>query len=173
MSEFNSCAHLVKSEDLEAARQLYDELLLSNQDPYAYILNLQNSLQENIAKGLGRVQAPKDLKTKGEVYEFVLQQKIAMDDEWREMVEAMAGMSLPEKDRSALWKKWKAKYDSLRSEEISSLSHEDRLELMFEVIDAAHFFNNVLLALGVDAETYFTLYYIKNAENIARQKRGY
>ena len=173
MSEFNSCAHLVKSEDLEAARQLYDELLLSNQDPYAYILNLQNSLQENIAKGLGRVQAPKDLKTKGEVYEFVLQQKIALDDEWREMVEAMAGMSLPEKDRSALWKKWKAKYDSLRSEEISSLSHEDRLELMFEVIDAAHFFNNVLLALGVDAETYFTLYYIKNAENIARQKRGY
>ena len=173
MSEFNSCAHLVKSEDLEAARQLYDELLLSNQDPYAYILNLQNSLQENITKGLGRVQAPKDLKTKGEVYEFVLQQKIAMDDEWREMVEAMAGMSLPEKDRSALWKKWKAKYDSLRSEEISSLSHEDRLELMFEVIDAAHFFNNVLLALGVDAETYFTLYYLKNAENIARQKRGY
>lgn len=173
MSEFNSCAHLVKSEDLEAAHQLYDELLLSNQDPYAYILNLQNSLQENIAKGLGRVQAPKDLKTKGEVYEFVLQQKIAMDDEWREMVEAIAGMSLPEKDRSALWKKWKAKYDSLRSEEISSLSHEDRLELMFEVIDAAHFFNNVLLALGVDAETYFTLYYIKNAENIARQKRGY
>ena len=173
MSEFNSCAHLVKSEDLEAARQLYDELLLSNQDPYAYILNLQNSLQEKLSTSLGRLKAPKDLKTKGEVYDFVLQQKIALDDEWREMVEAMAGMSLPEKDRSALWKKWKGKYEDLRTENIDSLSHEDRLELMFEVIDAAHYFNNVLLALGVDAETYFTLYYIKNAENIARQKRGY
>ena len=173
MSEFNSCAHLVKSEDLEAARQLYDDLLLSNQDPYAYILNLQNGLQEKLSSSLGRLKAPKDLKTKGEVYDFVLQQKIALDDEWREMVEAMAGMSLPEKDRSALWKKWKGKYEDLRAENIDSLSHEDRLELMFEVIDAAHFFNNVLLALGVDAETYFTLYYIKNAENIARQKRGY
>jgi hypothetical protein len=82
-------------------------------------------------------------------------------------------MSLPEKDRSALWKKWKGKYEDLRAENVDTLSHEDRLELMFEVIDAAHFFNNVLLALGVDAETYFTLYYLKNAENIARQKRGY
>lgn len=71
------------------------------------------------------------------------------------------------------WKSWKGIYDELRAEPIESLSEEDRLELMFEAIDFAHFWNNVLIALDIDAETMFTLYYLKNAENFARQERGY
>ena len=173
MSEFNQCANLVDSEALQKAQALYHNLLRAGKDPQQYLLNLQNSLQERVAKEHGRVQAPKEIKTKGELYDFVHDQKVAIDDEWREMVEAMAGMSLPEKDRSALWKKWKGKYTDLRSESIASLSDEDRLELLFEGIDICHFWNNVLLALGLDAETAFVLYAIKNAHNIERQDNGY
>ena len=173
MSEFNQCANLVDSEALQKAQALYHNLLRAGKDPQQYLLDLQNSLQERVAKEHGRVQAPKEIKTKGELYDFVHDQKVAIDDEWREMVEAMAGMSLPEKDRSALWKKWKGKYTDLRSESIASLSDEDRLELLFEGIDICHFWNNVLLALGLDAETAFVLYAIKNAHNIERQDNGY
>ena len=173
MSEFNQCAHLVNAADLQMATDLYDKLLAAGNDPTQYLLNLQNTLQERVSSGLNRVKAPKELQTKGELYDFVHDQKVALDDEWREMVEAMAGMSKPEKERPALWKKWKSVYDTIRSEKISDLSHEDRLELMFEAIDAAHFFNNVLLALDIDARTLFTMYVLKNAHNIQRQENGY
>ena len=170
---FNSCAALVNQDDLEAANELYATLLEDAADPTQFLLNLQNTLQVKVANQHGRVKAPKDIQTKGELYDFVHDQKVAIDDEWREMVEAMAGMTKPEKDRPALWKKWKSIYNDIRSEKVSDLSKEDRLELMFEAIDIAHFFNNVLLALDIDAKTLFVMYYIKNAENINRQKRGY
>ena len=173
MSEFNQCANLVDSEALQKAQALYHNLLRAGKDPQQYLLNLQNSLQERVAKEHGRVQAPKEIKTKGELYDFVHDQKVAIDDEWREMVEAMAGMSLPEKDRSALWKKWKGKYTDIRSESIASLSDEDRIELEMEIIDISHFFNNVLLAMNIDAEKHFVYYALKNMENINRQNRGY
>lgn len=173
MSEFNSCAHLVEADALAAANQKYEDLITSGVNPNQYLLDLQNSLQERLEGSLGRLKAPKNLVTKGEVYEFILQQKIAIDDEWREMVDAIAGMEKPEKDRSALWKKWKGKYDELRAERIDTLSQTDKLELMFEFIDIMHFINNVQLALGIDAKDMFVMYYLKNAENIARQERGY
>ena len=173
MSEFNSCASLVNTHDLRVAEELYDDLLNSGKDPMQFLLNLQNTLQERMAKQHGRVKAPKEIVTKGELYDFIHDQKVAFDDEFRELVDAIAGMSLPEKDRSAIWKKWKGKYEALRGEEVSSLSREDRLELMFEAIDAAHFFNNILLALDIDARTMFVMYCLKNAANIERQNTGY
>lgn len=173
MSEFNKCAALVNTKDLLAAETMYASLLNSNKDPMQALLDLQNSLQEDISEKHGRVPAPKKIKTKGELYQFVLDQKIAIDDEWREMVEAIAGMSLDPKDRSALWKKWKKQYGEVRAGLTEDLSPEDRLELMFEAIDICHFWNNVLLALDIDAKTMFVLYFLKNAENFSRQERGY
>lgn len=173
MSEFNSCAHLHNEADLLAADAKYDEILSAGSNPLGYLLNIQNTLQEALAEKLGRLQPPKAIKTKGELYEFLLSQKIAMDDEWRELIEAVGGMSKPEKDRSAVWKKWKGAYEDIREEKIADMPDTDRLELMFELVDFAHFFFNCLLAVGIDERELFRLYYLKNAENFARQERGY
>ena len=42
-----------------------------------------------------------------------------------------------------------------------------------EYIDALHFFMNIGLALGLDAEMIYSLYMDKNAENHKRQDEGY
>lgn len=173
MSEFNQCADLCNTHDLRVAEELYQKLLDEGKNPLGYMMNLQNDLQVRLENSLGRTKAPKNLKTKGDLYEFLLQQKVAIDDEWREMVEAVAGMSLPAKDRSAIWKKWKAKYDELRAQPIDGLSKEDRLELLFEGIDIVHFMLNVWIALGLSEKDIFVLYALKNAENIQRQENGY
>lgn len=173
MSEFNQCASLCNTKDLLQAETLYTRLLSEGKNPLGYMLELQNSLQETLAGSLGRLKAPRSLRTKGDLYDFVLNQKIAIDDEWREMVEAMAGMSMPEKDRSALWKKWKGKYDEVRGQNVLDMSREDRLELLFEFIDIQHFILNVQLALDISDKDVFIMYCLKQAENVARQERGY
>ncbi len=59
----------------------------------------------------------------------------------------------------------------------SGMSQEQReaqiLKAKEEWIDALHFFLNIGLALGLDYRDVFTLYKIKNSENIARQENGY
>ena len=42
-----------------------------------------------------------------------------------------------------------------------------------EMVDAFHFFMNMLLAIDVTAEEFEALYMEKNAENFERQRRGY
>lgn len=173
MSEFNTCAHLVNAEAVSVANAKYDEMLSKGLDPLGQLFHIQNTLQNALSDKLGRIPKPTELKTKGELYDFLLQQKIAMDDEFREMVEAVGGMSKPESDRSAIWKPWKGKYEELRAERLDEMPKEDRLELMFELVDFAHFFINCFLAMGVTERDLFVMYNIKNAENFARQDRGY
>lgn len=174
MSEFNSCASLVDQEALKEASSLYERLLSEGLDPYQTLLEMQNNLQEKLVSTYpNRVKAPRKLETKGDLYEFLRNQKMAFDDEFREMVDAIPGMSRPAKDRSGIWKKWKANHESLCAEKINDLSEADRLELLFECIDAVHFFANMQLALGLDAKDIFVLYCIKNIENIRRANTGY
>ncbi|MCO0615535.1 hypothetical protein M8756_19920, partial [Lutimaribacter sp. EGI FJ00015] len=78
-----------------------------------------------------------------------------------------------EKAASAVWKPWKAQHVEMQSKKIKDLSPEDQLEIKFELIDQLHFFLNKIMALGMTAEEVFKLYYLKNAENFARQDRGY
>lgn len=42
-----------------------------------------------------------------------------------------------------------------------------------EIIDAWHFFMNMMLLVDFQADEFAHMYYEKNAENIERQKRGY
>lgn len=72
-----------------------------------------------------------------------------------------------------MWKPWKAQHVEMQSKKIKDLSPEDQLEIKFELIDQLHFFLNKIMALGMTAEEVFKLYYLKNAENFARQDRGY
>jgi uncharacterized protein YabN with tetrapyrrole methylase and pyrophosphatase domain len=68
------------------------------------------------------------------------------------------------------FKHWK-KYSDEQKRDFTSEEH--RLETWYEWCDVLHFFVNVGLLLGIDGETAWRLYATKNAENFARQDRGY
>jgi dimeric dUTPase (all-alpha-NTP-PPase superfamily) len=68
------------------------------------------------------------------------------------------------------FKHWK-KYNPEQRQDFTS--EEQKLETYYEFIDIMHFFMNVGLLLGIDGDTAWRLYATKNAENWARQDRGY
>jgi len=175
MSEFNSCAKIMEPTLVAEAERLYEQLLAENLNPLQTMLAMQNSLQETLAEKFShRVKAPSQLSTKGELTDFIRDQHAAINDEVRELIESVVGMSRPKSDQSACWKKWKAKYDSIRSEGIDeNLTDADKIERAMEAIDIFHFVLNWYLALGIDAKDMFILYYAKNKENFDRQKNGY
>ncbi|MDP1183596.1 dCTP pyrophosphatase, partial [Klebsiella pneumoniae] len=78
-----------------------------------------------------------------------------------------------EKAASAVWKPWKADHVAKQETYIKDMSGKDQLEIKFEMIDILHFILNMFIALGMDAEEVFKLYFLKNAENFARQDNGY
>lgn len=173
MTEFNTCAHL--ADDLKIAAEKYQNLINAGVSPFNYLLNLQNQLQMDLEQRYpGRTIAPENLKTKGELVDFLMDQKRAIDDEFQELIHAVAGTNKSAKDQTSIWKKWKSNYESLRAERINEgLTEEEQLERAFEAIDIFHFWNNVLLALGLDEQKIFELYYLKNIENIRRYRSNY
>jgi hypothetical protein len=66
------------------------------------------------------------------------------------------------------FKPWK-NYEGMTEGEIAEAFRKYKIEM----VDAFHFFMNMLLALDVTAEEFEHIYMAKNAENIERQKRGY
>lgn len=173
--EFNSCAHLLDSTKYQEAIDHYRALLSNGKDPLAEMMNFQKASQNNLAELYpDRCISPDNLVTVGQRVDWLKDQKEAFDDEFRELIEAIAGMSKEEKDRSAVWKKWKSKYHAIRNEPYHTHSQEDQLEAKFEAIDKLHFFMNMLFAVDLSAEEIFVLYYLKNKENFDRwNNRGY
>ena len=82
-------------------------------------------------------------------------------------------MSNGEKSASAVWKKWKSNHGTMQSEKLDDMSQEDKLELMFECIDIWHFVMNLFLGLKLDSKDIYTLYMLKNFENLNRYNNGY
>lgn len=174
MKEFNSCAALASKESYAEAETLYNQLLSSGKDPAQTMLDMQESLQVKLAATYpDRAKEPKNLDKIGEIYDWLRDNKIAIDDEWSELISALPGMSMNSKDRSAVWKKWKKNHPTIRAMKLSLLSEDDMLELLFEKIDIDHFCMNIDLVLKIDAKTRFIMYYIKNAANFARYNSGY
>ena len=173
MAEFNSCASLINDEKIKECNKLYEDLLSEGKDPLEVMLDAQNSLQEHLSKTVEGNKCPDDLSKIGQIYDWLRDNKIALDDEFREVVDALPGMNLPEKDRSALWKKWKANHLKLRQKDISELEPNELKELKFELIDMWHFFMNMMLGLKISSKELFTYYYYKNLENIRRYNSGY
>ena len=66
------------------------------------------------------------------------------------------------------FKPWKD-YSKMTDEEIKE-AYDKAKE---EIIDAWHFFINIMLGLGMTAEELFTRYLDKHKENIRRQNEGY
>lgn len=173
MAEFNSCASLINDEKIKECNKLYEDLLSKGKDPLEYMLNAQNSLQVHLSETVEGNTCPDDLSKIGEIYDWLRDNKIALDDEFREVVDALPGMNLPEKERSALWKKWKANHLKLREKDISELEPNELKELKFELIDMWHFFMNMMLGLRISSKELFTYYYYKNLENLRRYNSGY
>ena len=171
--EFNSCAKLLDDKKISDCEKFYDSLLSKGVDPLDYMFNMQYDLQEALVLKGVQNNDPGKLDTLGMKYDWLRDNKIALDDEFREVIDALPGMKTPEKERSALWKKWKAKYNEIRSKTFDDLSDDELTELKFEYVDMFHFFMNMAFALNISARELFTYYYYKNAENFRRCKEGY
>lgn len=173
MTEFNSCANLINDEKIKECNKLYEDLLSKGKDPLEYMLNAQNSLQVHLSETVEGNKRPDKLNDIGEIYDWLRNNKIALDDEFREVVDALPGMNLPEKERSALWKTWKANHLKLRNKKITELEPNELKELKFELIDMWHFFMNMMLSLNISSKELFTYYYYKNLENLRRYNSKY
>ena len=172
MAHFNQCSHLV--DGIEAAQNAYHAAKKEGIDPLQIMLNMQKSLQKKLATEKPECNVdPDSLETAGDVLKWLRNQDDYIADETRELYTALGGMSNGEKDASAVWKPWKVRHLEMQAKKISELSNEDQLEIKFEMIDQVHFFLNKLMALGLTSQEIFELYYLKNAENFARQDRGY
>lgn len=66
-------------------------------------------------------------------------------------------------------KGWSKKYDSWSNEK----TMEQKEKFKNEMVDAFHFFMNILIAVDMDADDLFNRYVDKNKVNIERQNNGY
>lgn len=173
MAEFNSCASLLNDKKIKEASDKYDELLKDGKDPFELILKMQHDLQKALFKKNTATNDVDNLNTLGVKYDWLRDNKIALDDEFREIIDALPGMNTPDKERSAIWKKWKAKYNEIRSKSFDDLTEDELKELRFEYIDMLHFVFNMSFPLNISSKDIFVYYYYKNIENFRRCQEGY
>lgn len=172
MPHFNECSHLI--EGVGKATAEYDYAVHNATDPLQIMLDMQRSLQTRLAIDKPGTNAhPDELAQAGDIVDWLRNQKDYIDDEFRELLTSLGGMSNGEKAASAVWKPWKSDHVAKQETYIKDLSDKDQLEIKFEMIDILHFVLNMFIGLGMNAEEIFKLYYLKNAENFARQDNGY
>ena len=173
MAHFNECSQLISGVD-KAEEAYFNALIHEDKDPLQVMLDMQKSLQIRLANDKPEHNKhPDELATAGDVVDWLRNQKDYIDDEFRELLTSLGEMHRGDKDASAVWKKWKGRYTEAQAKPISEMSPEDQLEIKFEMIDILHFVLNMFAGLNMSAEEIFKLYYLKNAENFARQDRGY
>ena len=127
--------------------------LLKKGDKLKQIFEEQIALQER----LGTMALYRKTNLKGKV-EYVKDNIIHLGMELAEMLER-----LPFKH----WKKYSKEFEK------DWESDEQRVETIFEYIDALHFFLNIGIILGFSVEEVYYYYMSKNRENFERQNRGY
>lgn len=171
---FNECAKLVDNEkDVDYVNSMYGTLLASESDPLQTMLDVQKKSQDSLAQKYDWVPSIDGLETCGDILSWLKQQDDAIADETRELYTSLGGMSNGDKEASAAWKWWKARHKEMSDKKFADLSPKDQLEVKFEMIDQLHFILCKFLALGMDAESIFKLYMLKNAENLRRWNNGY
>jgi hypothetical protein len=115
------------------------------------MFEMQNSLQLRLGQDFSKMNLDERVS-------LIKENWTALTSEYVELLERLP------------WKPWK-KYSEEQKKDWTS--EEQKLETYYEVCDMMHFMINICLLVGVDAETMWKLYYTKNAENFARQDRGY
>lgn len=168
--QFNECASLVTDE--QKAQNALDDCLCGQENPLNRMIEMQKQLQIELAQRHPKYNRdPRSLVTCGDILSWCQKQDDYIADEIREHYTALGGMSNPKPN--AVWKPWRAEYGEYQDRLFMDLSVEDQLEAKFELIDQMHFVLNKFIAMGMDGDEIFKLYYLKNAENFARQERGY
>jgi dimeric dUTPase (all-alpha-NTP-PPase superfamily) len=119
-------------------------------DNLQHMLNMQQFFQE-------RLGADFTTMTTEESTAFIKEHSIHLNQEINEML-----YELP------FFKPWKD-YSAMSEEEIVEAINKARVEC----VDAWHFFMNIMLGLGLDADEFYRLYLAKNSENHRRQDEGY
>lgn len=171
MAHFNACSHLVSGYD--KATEAYNSAITSGKDPLQVMIDMQGSLQKRLSNDKPYVADPYNLETAGEVLDWMRINKECIDDEYGELKVSLGEMSRGDSDASAVWKHWKGRNQEARGKKIADMSPEDQLEIKFEFVDIMHFIFSMAIGLGIDSKELFELYYLKNAENFARQDNGY
>ena len=144
MDSNNKCAHL------------FNENIKKLDNPLVDMFNMQRSLQKKLAE-TGRAIDYDTASFKDRIDDI--------SDQWRNM-----NMEMTELLERLPWKRWK----TYSTEQLAGfVSEEQKMETYFEAVDVLHFYMNICLALGIDGEMLEKLYISKNAENFARQARGY
>lgn len=170
MAEFNSCAKLVNEESYNELSVMFE----NSKDPLQDMLDMQYKLQEQLVKKLPFKNIdPKKIETKGEMINWLDRNFDCIMDEFRELKNAVGGISNGEKAASSVWKPWKANHENIINEKISDMSESDKLEMLFEIIDIQHFYMNMLIGLGLSSKDIYVLYMLKNLENARRYSSGY
>lgn len=174
MAQFNECANLLTSEATQQARNAAEGIRSNGEQYLDTMMAMQRSLQVKLAKDKPEMNIdPTKIETAGQAVDWMRTQWDSMSDEFRELLTSFGGMSNGESAATSVWKAWRAKNLEMRNTRLEDLSESDRREIFFEIIDLWHFFLNMNIALGLTSEDIFEGYYIKNAENFARQDRGY
>ena len=157
-NNFQQCANL----------EVQDEYLIlreSGKDSLAFLFNMQKGIQEEVyGHNFENIRSSiRNLK------QFIDWNEEAIRDEDREFQAALTGIHT----YPGCWKPWKSKHNEAMSRALSDLTEDELKELQYEWIDKLHFMLNEAIAIGLTPETITNYYAAKNAENRARQKRGY
>lgn len=116
----------------------------------ATIMKKQSELQQRLGYNFSKM-------TEQERAEFMRNHRGYLEDELAEALYEMPG-----------YKTWKD-YSGMSTEAKEIAWQKVRMEL----VDALHFFTNLLLCAGFTADELFKMYMMKNAENNRRQDDGY
>lgn len=148
----------------ECAQLEIENVYAQGKTSLADLMNLQKTLQEELF-GHNFEQVREKI---GSLKQFVDWNEEAIRDEMREFANALTGIhTYPN-----CWKPWKSKHKEAMNRSFNDLTAEEKLELQYEWIDQLHFFFNIGLAIDMTPEKTINMYYAKNKENIARQKKG-
>lgn len=115
-----------------------------------HMMQLQKTFQERLGTDFENMTAKERVA-------FIKEHSIHLNQEVNEML-----YELP------YFKPWKD-YSGVTAEDEAAAFAKAKVEL----IDAWHFFMNLALGLGMDAEEFYNIYAAKNKENHRRQDAGY
>ena len=157
-NNFQQCANLEVQDE-------YSVLRGAGEDALSFLFNMQKGIQEDVyGHNFENIRSSiRNLK------EFIDWNEEAIRDEDREFQAALTGIHT----YPGCWKPWKSKHREAMSRALSDLTEEELKELQYEWIDKLHFMLNEAIAIGLTPEKITNYYAAKNAENRARQKRGY
>lgn len=155
------------------ANKLYTDMLRTGVNPFEALFKNQQELQRKFYTLNKGFKNPDAISTLGEKYDFIRDNKTALDDEFREVVDALAGSQGTSKERSALWKRWKSACEQMRAKSYKDLTPDEIANIKEEFSDMFIFMMNMAIALEISAKDLFIFTYVKSKENQKRLEENY